>query len=165
MLVRRYQRDDDNQAIASIYAKSWKSAYRGILPQEYLDNVNSQKWMNIFEDTSRQMFLAIQNETIIGVITCSKARDDRWFDWGEIVSIYLLPDYYHHGIGTKLLQVALQELINQGYKQIYLWVLEENQSAIAFYKKNGFKESKEIVQVNIGGRLVNEIRLVYIQAE
>ena len=59
--------------------------------------------------------------------------------WGEIVSLYLLPSYTEKGIGTVLFQGVMDELKRLGLYKIYLWVLEENRPARAFYEKNGFK--------------------------
>lgn len=54
------------------------------------------------------------------------------------MSIYVLTKYHGKGIGT----VLMQGLVSLGYSHAALWVEEENQSAIKFYKRKGWKISK-----------------------
>lgn len=80
---------------------------------------------------------------------------------GEIVSIYLLPEYIGKGWGKALLQRALEELRKEGYGDIFLWVLEENRNARGFYERMGFRKREIYLNDNIGGRDLREIQYVY----
>lgn len=51
----------------------------------------------------------------------------------EISELYVDPFFEHQGIGTALLELAFSKILNP-----QLWVLEENDQAIGFYKKHGF---------------------------
>ena len=44
MEIRHYRDCDNLRDISRIYARSWKSAYRGIVPQEYLDALPEDRW-------------------------------------------------------------------------------------------------------------------------
>lgn len=48
MEIRHIQKDDDRSAISRIYEESWKFAYRGIVPQEYLDSIPEGRWASSF---------------------------------------------------------------------------------------------------------------------
>ncbi len=61
-------------------------------------------------------------------------------DKDEIVKLYVEPQFQGEQIGTKLLQFALSD---KGAK--WLWVLEQNERGIMFYKKNGFNFTGEIM--------------------
>lgn len=63
-----------------------------------------------------------------------------------IITIYLLPEYFGKGIGTKLWKQA-QKVFDPN-KDIYVEVVTYNKRAIEFYKKLGF--------VDTGKRLVDE---------
>ena len=39
MEIRYHSESDDRKEISRIYEESWKYAYRGIIPQEYLDAI------------------------------------------------------------------------------------------------------------------------------
>lgn len=48
-----------------------------------------------------------------------------------------------------------------GYRNIFLWVLEENLRAGKFYEKKGFSMSDDYLDDNIGGKDVQKIRYIY----
>ena len=61
------------------------------------------------------------------------ARDPAMHGWGEVVSIYVLPECTGLGYGKALFAHAVHHLRENGFFKIYLWVLEENHRARAFY--------------------------------
>ena len=132
----------DASIISNIYALSWKSAYKNIVPQKYLDELKSDFWISSFENRIKNNIITAQliyeNELPVGCVAYGKARDEKFADWGEIVSIYLLPDYFRKGCGKKLLQTAIIDMKTNGYENCYLWVLKENINARNFYESNGF---------------------------
>lgn len=132
----------DSKTISNIYALSWKSAYKGIIPEKYLDELKCDFWVSYFQNWIKNDILTAQiiyeNELPVGCIAYGKARDVKFDNWGEIVSIYLLPDQFRKGYGQKLLQTAIIDMKTKGYENCYLWVLKENSSARKFYEMNGF---------------------------
>lgn len=44
MQIRYLKESDDRLAVSRIYEESWKYAYRGIVPQPYLDNLSEGRW-------------------------------------------------------------------------------------------------------------------------
>lgn len=133
---------EDANTISNIYALSWKSAYKGIVPQKYLDELKCTFWVSSFQNWINNNILTAQliyeNELPVGCIAYGKARDGKFAHWGEIISIYLLPGYFRKGYGQKLLQTALSDMKTDGYEKCYLWVLKENYNARNFYEMNGF---------------------------
>lgn len=97
----------------------------------------------------------------MGTSSVCKSRFEQFHDWGEIISIYLLPDYMGKGYGKTLLKSAISELKMQGFENIFLWVLEENIRARHFYEKSGFVPTDDFLDDNIGGKELREIRYVY----
>ncbi|KEF36933.1 MULTISPECIES: GNAT family N-acetyltransferase [Bacillaceae] len=157
---------DDIKDISRIHALSWKSAYKGIIPQTYLDELKEDFWVSAFETWLNDKVLTAQvmmeNGSIIGCVAYGKARDKSLFSWGEIVSIYLLPEYFGKGYGNKLLESALLDLKQSGFQNNYLWVLKQNQRARYFYEKNKwrFNEDDECI-CEIAGKQLTEIRYIY----
>jgi len=102
---------DDVQDISRIRALSWKSAYKGIVPQAYLDELKEDFWVPSFTDRIKNNVLTVQevmdNGNAVGCISYGKSRDNNKPDWGEIVSLYLLPQYFGKGFGSKLIETAL----------------------------------------------------------
>lgn len=52
------------------------------------------------------------------------------------------------------------ELSAQGFQEIFLWVLEENNRARCFYERYGFLKAEDVIEEKIGGKNVREIRYV-----
>jgi len=158
--IRRLRDTDSLDEISRIYALSWKKAYRGIIPDGYLDSISETRWSALLKIKSKRLLLAVEDGKIIGVSTYEAARDKKMSGWGEIISLYLLPSHYRKGVGTVLFSAVVNELLHDGYDRIYLWVLEENKAARDFYEKNGFSFNGDINADNIGGIAVNEVRYI-----
>ena len=77
--------------------------------------------------------------------------------FGEIVSLYLLPEYMGRGFGKALLEAAVEALAGQGFREVLLWVLEENRRARRFYERAGFSCSGDRREDEIGGKLLWEV--------
>jgi RimJ/RimL family protein N-acetyltransferase len=161
MEIRRFSATDDINDVSRVYAQSWKSAYRGIVPQDYLASISKDRWSKFLVNEISNMWIVSDEKQIIGSSTYAPARDEKYNGWGEIISIYLIPSYFHQGIGTKLLHASMNELFSMGYSNLYLWVLEDNHSARQFYEKNGFRFNGDAMQSIIGGEPLNEIKYIY----
>ena len=156
---------EDVKTISNIYALSWKSAYKGIVPQEYLDELACDFWLSSFQNWLNNNILTAQliyeNEMPLGCIAYGKARDVKFTDWGEIVSIYLLPDHFRKGYGQKLLKAALIDMKRKGYKNCYLWVLKENAPARDFYECNGFICNNDECTCKIMQKQLVDVRYIF----
>lgn len=157
MEIRKIKKSDDINAIGKIYEKSWKFAYDGIIPKDYLDSISGDKWLPHFENKNMNSLVLIENNQFIGTSSYCKSRSKEFNDFGEIVSIYLLPEHMGKGYGKLLFEATLNELIKLGYKSVFLWVLEENTRAKRFYEKQKFKFSDKSNYINIGGKNLKEV--------
>ena len=61
-----------------------------------------------------------------------------WVDSQQIKKLFVEPVLQSRGIGLKLLEHAVEKL-----GATYLWALEKNTRAIAFYKRHGFQTTEE----------------------
>lgn len=156
---------DDVKDISRIHALSWKSAYKGVISQAYLDELKEDFWVSAFKAWIKDNILTVQlileNGIPVGCVAYGNSRDKSLPDWGEIISIYLLPEYFGKGYGNMLLESALLDLKKSGYDNIYLWVLKENQRARDFYEKNKWQCGKDECACEIMGRKLTDIRYVY----
>lgn len=159
--IRRAESVDAHE-ISKIYALSWKMAYRGMLSQNYLYSLSDdywtpkfQKWLS--EGTMRAELLYAEGVPA-GAIAFGKSRDETLPEWGEIVSLYLRPEYFRCGYGTLLMEEAFRYFRENGFRDCYLWVLRENERAQAFYRSLGFTETEDTVSCTIGGQTVTDFR-------
>ena len=61
-----------------------------------------------------------------------------WVDSQQIKKLFVEPVLQSRGIGSKLLEYAVEKL-----GATYLWALEKNTKAIAFYQRHGFQTTEE----------------------
>ncbi len=148
-------------AVSRVYEKSWKYAYQGIIPQDYLDSIPAGRWASGPDRQDRKTLVCTDGGGIVGTSSFGKSRLEQFRGWGELISIYLLPDYMGKGYGRILLESAVSELKKHGYEDIFLWVLEENKRARQFYERFGFRPSGDFLEDTIGGRKLREVRYVY----
>ncbi len=79
-----------------------------------------------------RLTVAADGDRIIGWAQASAGRDDDRPRELELEGLYVLDEFHGHGVGQALLDAAV------GDRSAYLWVLEDNPRAQAFYRRNGF---------------------------
>lgn len=65
------------------------------------------------------------------------------------------------GYGTALLRAALRGLLELGFEEAFLWVLEDNTGARTFYERFGLTCTEDYLDTTIDGRDLREVRYVY----
>ena len=161
MEIRYVTADDSLREISRIYERSWKYAYRSIIPQDHLDSIPEGRWANSLSRPGMQNLVMLDSENIIGTAAISPSRWEDHPDCGEIVSIYFLPEYIGKGLGGLLLDRCIRELNAQGFDRILLWVLEENLRARRFYARHGFALTDCFMDDCIGGKPLREVMYIY----
>ena len=157
MEIRFLSPEDALSEVSSIYEKSWKYAYQGIIPQDYLDSIPEGRWADRITNAGMHSLVMTDGGRIIGTAGFCRSRWEQYPDFGEIVSIYFLPEYIGKGYGTQLLNRCTEELNKLGFSKILLWVLEENTRARAFYERNGFLCPGDCRDDMIGGKKLREV--------
>ena len=62
---------------------------------------------------------------------------------GHVMRIGVLPEHRRKGIASHLLERSMHHLKNAGCKSYYLYVKENNEAAIALYKKHDMRLTKK----------------------
>ena len=153
---------EDLAAVSQIHALSWKTAYRGIFADSFLEELSPDRWMQGLKEPLARGELRIrileEEGRPIGCVSFGAARDAAFSGWGEVVSLHLLSGSRGKGYGSLLLRDAVCELEKLGYSQIYLWVLEKNEKARKFYEKNYFFWNGDRLVSEEGGGTVTDLR-------
>jgi ribosomal protein S18 acetylase RimI-like enzyme len=154
----RYADTSDSKILGDIHSKSWKVAYKNIIPDEILNNITLEKRQRYFEKALTEGLeedaIIFKDEIAVGLICIGECRDEDMDSFcGEIWGIYLLKEYWNLGIGSKLINWGIDQLKNRNYTKITLWVLKDNLTARRFYEKNGFIHDGTIKQITIGKKL------------
>lgn len=155
---------EDAHEISRIYALSWKTGYRGMIPQDYLDSLSEDYWTPKFQkwlsEGTLRADLLFADGVPTGAVAYGKSRDEKLPEWGEIVSLYLRPEVFRRGCGTMLMEEAFRFFRGNGYRDCYLWVLRENERAQAFYRSLGFQMTPDTVSYEIAGKLIVDCRYI-----
>jgi len=162
----------DASAIAALHADSWRRHYRGSYSDAYLDGpvladrqaewtrrlgLNSDNWFTL---------LAVAGDRLAGF---SHVWLDGESQWGALLdNLHVVFDRQRSGLGTRLMAATAERLLEARPGQgLYLWVLELNTAAQAFYQaRGGVFEDRRAVNPPMGqaDNLVGEpwaIRVVW----
>ncbi len=142
-MVIRPARPVDARQIATIHVRTWRLAYRGIIPDEFLDSLSIDEreavWQQDLLVGHPKVWVAEYGEGVLGWISAARSRDaDATGSTGEIWAVYVEPEHWRKGIGHALCDTAEQALFSDGFVEVTLWVLEDNERALKFYKSNGY---------------------------
>ena len=157
----------DCDRVAEIRIRGWQRAYRGLMPQPYLDA------LSVAEDAERRRTLfgradggvvnlvADRAGTVVGWAALGPYRDGevRTGD-AELYAIYVDGGHLGTGVGRVLLQESVRLAGARGQSRLYLWVLKENAPARRFYERAGFRADGAEEPFEVDGAVVPEVRYV-----
>lgn len=87
----------------------------------------------------------------VGIMNVAPPQDDDLGEtYYELHGIYLHPDYYRRGIGTRAMEFALNKAQNLGKKVMTVWVFADNANSIKFYEKCEFIADGKTKTLNCG---------------
>ncbi|MDH4276289.1 MAG: GNAT family N-acetyltransferase [Gammaproteobacteria bacterium] len=166
----RLARQDDGEAIAQLHAQSWRSAYRGLFNDAFLDNEvvanRQQVWRQRFASPkpNQQVLVAEESQYIVGFICAYGNEHPRWGTY--IDNLHVAQAHKGIGIGRRLM-AAIARWSHQHYPDVglYLQVLEANLPARRFYEKLGAMNQESSVWEPPGGGSVVDLRYVWSRPE
>lgn len=135
--IKKMETDSEIKEKAFVHFKSWQEAYLGIVEQVFLDKQTIDKCLEIARSTKDNTIIAKEGDCVIGFVQYGKYNYGDLENTGEIIALYVLADHYGKGIGYRLMQEAMRYLSD--YSQIALFVIKDNQRAIDFYTRYGFR--------------------------
>lgn len=137
----------DAKVIAKIKIDGWRSAYKGIVSQYYLSNMNIEKEAEKIENVIAKedeehkwdyyVYIADNVDKIFAFSAVSENKCKEYSTDCEIIALYVNPNYHRMGIGTNFLDHMKQDFAEKNLKNILIWCLEDNSNAKSFYEKNG----------------------------
>jgi GNAT superfamily N-acetyltransferase len=134
----RPMRLSDAESAAEVHVQVWREAYDGLLPAGYLAGLDPRSFAqrrraHLVDPGAAKSVLGLDPAgRIVAVAAAGPARDEDAPTPWELFAINVLAG--HHGTG--LADLVMAELV--GERATYLWVLEGNERARAFYARYGF---------------------------
>lgn len=153
---------EDAAIISFIGVASWQAAYRGIIPDSYLDSISveqREKHLTKSLAVSANRFAIAQiDDKDVGMICFYPSHDEMVTEgtW-EVEALYILPQYWNRGIGRALMQYAFEYMKDQKITVCDLWVLAENSCARRFYECMGFVYTGIEKTISIGNKDLIEV--------
>jgi GNAT superfamily N-acetyltransferase len=132
----------DAPAIGRVHVRAWQAAYRGQMPDAYLDGLRAEDraayWEGVLgrEDLRGVVLVAEVAGEVVGFAAAGPSRDPEGA--GELYAINLDPGHWGGGAGRNLLEAAQAELDAMGFAESVLWVLPGNARARRFYETAGW---------------------------
>jgi GNAT superfamily N-acetyltransferase len=136
----------DVEAIAALHADSWRRNYRGAYLDSYLDgDVVTDRLVVWRERITRpeatfRTIVAEHDGAFAGFVH-TKLDDDP--TWGALIdNLHVVHELKGQGIGTRLMEASARTVLDSTPGAgLYLWVLEVNVAAQAFYAARGGVEA------------------------
>lgn len=162
--IRDIKKEDIPQVV-DIQISGWKTAYKGIIDDKYLENMNPEEKIKMRQKdyTENRFIVAELNNEVVGFCrytdNINKTPETPEADC-ELRAIYVKPELKHNGIGRKMFEYAVNEFKNLGKRKMVIWCLKDNESSKKFYEKMGGKIIKERL-IHIGNTDYEEVAIEY----
>ena len=137
----RSARPADAAAVARLHADSWRRHYRGAYSDAFLDGDVVGDRLDVWAerlrepDPGRCTILAEDG----GVVGFANTFFDDDPTWGALLdNLHIAHSHRRRGIGARLMALTAEALLERPEPTgLYLWVLEQNRDAQAFYEACG----------------------------
>ena len=156
--------DADADAIAAVHVASWRTAYRGIVPDRVLDGLDvgrrAEGWRRGLRDSPDGDLVAVAliDGRLCGFVRAGPREGDE--TTGEIHAIYVDPQTWGQGLGGALLDFAERDLVNRGLSNGMLWAFAANDRARRWYERKGWRHDGTETTMDFDGTPVPEVRYI-----
>ena len=128
-------------ALAMVHVESWKTTYRGLMPDDFLDSLDqgryAERWQRSLRDDTTRVYVAEDQQEVVAYASCGPERAGENGFEGELYAIYVLEKAQRQGHGRALVRAATGGLRELGFSDMIVWVLRDNERARAFYERLG----------------------------
>jgi GNAT superfamily N-acetyltransferase len=160
----RAARPGDAPAVAMLHANSWRSAYRGILRDEFLDGALDENrralWGARLSDKTQDNQIILVDEEAGELRGFACAFIDADPEWGTLLdNLHVVPELKGQGLGRRLISaIAAKTLQNASKPMLHLWAYEKNLGARRFYERLGGVATACEEEPALDGTRVNVVR-------
>lgn len=133
----------DAPAIARVRIDSWRTTYRGLIPDAYLDGMrvddSTEIWNRVLTAgaNTTSVFVAESDGEVIGFAAGNMLGEPRYDLNAELSAVYVRPEYQRAGVGRRLVGAVALAQRAHGASGLIVWVIAENKGARAFYERLG----------------------------
>ncbi|MFL6760389.1 N-acetyltransferase family protein [Sphingomonas sp.] len=132
----RSAHEDDRDAIAAIHTASWQQSYRGILPDELLDDrlsgIMIERWRSQPIGPGDAVLVAETDGEVVGFCATWGGESGGYID-----NLHVRSSCQSQGLGRAMLCETARQLLSHDVRSAYLHVVASNHRARALYLKLG----------------------------
>ena len=131
----------DAEAVAKLHADSWRRHYRGAYSDAFLDgDVLADRlavWASLLREPDPRRCTILAEDG--GVVGFANTLFDDDPTWGALLdNLHVADEHKRRGIASRLLALTAEAVNARPEKTgLYLWVLDQNVDAQAFYEARG----------------------------
>lgn len=170
----RHATVDDAEAIEQIRVETWRTTYRGLLPDGLIDqlqpNVERRRERLRSPSPTELNFVVEEDADVVGYAIAGPERTHDPEYTGEVYAIYVLPAAQGRGHGRALIRECARALAARGMTSLLIWVLRENRVGRGFYDRIGgtpvrekpleeFSGAEEYVETGYGWKDTGSLQL------
>lgn len=153
MIIKLLSSETEAKKASKLFQETWQCTYKDILPDDFLAAIPENAWEKRFNRDGRYNLIFIDDDgKIRGVVSYGNPRDTEMRDYGELMALYVEPNFQRHNVGKTLLNAAENELKKMGYSKFYLWCLASNEKAKGFYEHFGWHNTTKEKLIEIAGK-------------
>ena len=133
----------DAPITAAINVNSWKSTYKGIVSQSFLNSLEIESRIDPaikrIERNDMDCLIAVDvdKKRVVGFANYGPCREKNIDADAELYSIYIEDDYHGYGIGKSLFLKGFEATKKRQYKKMMVSVFSQNNNARVFYERMG----------------------------
>ena len=157
----------DAMAMGVIHVAAWRSAYTGVMPDAYLDELDATSFGLRWEASLREgtpgstVTVALTDDRVVAMCAVGALHGRETDDpTGELMMLNADPSTFGSGAAVALHTEAVHTLAEQGHRSAALWVVDRNPRARRFYEREGWAADGVERVDEIGGSPIHELRYV-----
>ncbi|GII60518.1 hypothetical protein Skr01_06030 [Sphaerisporangium krabiense] len=180
----RAARREDVPAVTATQIRAWRSGYRGVLPDEPLEQMTGpaaeELWSRQWEEAvvapptpRHRVLVAVEADDpltalaegggaprVVGLASHAPAEDPDLDPavTAELLTLLVDPDHTRLGHGSRLLNATVDHLREDGFASVVTWVFADDQARLGFLSSAGWApdEAERVLDM---GRPVRMLRL------
>lgn len=131
---------EDVPAVRTVAERAWRAAYASVLREATVDRV-LEEWYDpalvrrVVESEDTTYLVACGPDGGVLGYAAGATTDGHG---GEVPVLYVDPDHWGEGVGTRLFETVLDALREQGVDRVEITVLADNDVGRSFYESRGF---------------------------
>jgi ribosomal protein S18 acetylase RimI-like enzyme len=160
----------DAESLARIHAESWKQTYRGMMSDEFLDGGALENRRRVWRErlgappAQQYTCVAQSGPTIVGFVCAFSDEDPEWGSY--IDNLHVAHGMHRRGVGRLLMHATAKWLGRVcADRGLYLWVMEANASARAFYERLGATNAGTVDKIDPGGGRAPNCRYIWTRPQ